>query len=227
MCDGGSYVSSGTDAQAQAIFAGRRPVDDLAGWSYERHELWGTAANGRQRRMRSVRARPATTIRPSPVPCATAGLRPSPPRRPSRPSPFSTLLASARPRLVSWRSGCCGRVGRSAAVGVGRISGYLASVHRQREPHGRDHPRPACPACRRMAGHPGSRSGNAHLWRAAHAGRRHAGEPRRPGHRPQRPRRDRAAERAGDGDGVPRHRLRRHDRAAQSRPTAPTSSSST
>ena len=38
----GSYVSSGTDVQAQAIFAGRRPVDDLAGWGYEREEFWGT-----------------------------------------------------------------------------------------------------------------------------------------------------------------------------------------
>ena len=148
MCDGGSYVSSGTDAQAQAIFAGRRPVDDLAGWSYERQELWGTLrTGGNAERVPSEQGR---YHGPSPVPCATAGLRPSPPRRPSRPSPSSTPVASAQRRLVSWRSGCCGRVGRSAAVGVGRISGYLASVHRQREPHGRDHPGPARPACRRM-----------------------------------------------------------------------------
>lgn len=40
--ESGSYVSSGTDVQAQAIFAGLRPVDDLAGWGYEREELWGT-----------------------------------------------------------------------------------------------------------------------------------------------------------------------------------------
>lgn len=40
--DGGSYVSSGTDVQAQAIFAGLRPMDDLAGWGYEREDLWGT-----------------------------------------------------------------------------------------------------------------------------------------------------------------------------------------
>lgn len=40
--DAGSYVSSGTDVQAQAIFAGRRPVDDLSGWGYEREEYWGT-----------------------------------------------------------------------------------------------------------------------------------------------------------------------------------------
>jgi predicted dehydrogenase len=38
----GSYVSSGTDVQAQAIFAGRRPADDLAGWGFEQPELWGT-----------------------------------------------------------------------------------------------------------------------------------------------------------------------------------------
>src|SRR5262245_12410879 len=30
--EGGSYVSSGTDVQAQAIFAGRRPIDDLVHW---------------------------------------------------------------------------------------------------------------------------------------------------------------------------------------------------
>lgn len=40
--EAGSYVSSATDVQAQAIFAGRRPVDDLAGWGYEREEAWGT-----------------------------------------------------------------------------------------------------------------------------------------------------------------------------------------
>ena len=40
--DGGSYVSSGTDVQAEAIFAGLRPIDDLDGWGYEREALWGT-----------------------------------------------------------------------------------------------------------------------------------------------------------------------------------------
>lgn len=40
--DRGSYVSSGTDVQAQEIFAGRRPADDLASWGYEREDLWGT-----------------------------------------------------------------------------------------------------------------------------------------------------------------------------------------
>ena len=38
----GSYVSSGTDVQAQAIFAGLRPADDLAAWGYESPDLWGT-----------------------------------------------------------------------------------------------------------------------------------------------------------------------------------------
>lgn len=30
--EAGSYISSATDAQARAIFAGRRPADDPAGW---------------------------------------------------------------------------------------------------------------------------------------------------------------------------------------------------
>jgi predicted dehydrogenase len=38
---GGSYRALGTDVQAQAIFAGRRPSDDLAGWGYEAPERWG------------------------------------------------------------------------------------------------------------------------------------------------------------------------------------------
>jgi len=40
----GSYVSYGTDVQAQAIFAGRRPLHDLAGWGYEPEEAWGVLA---------------------------------------------------------------------------------------------------------------------------------------------------------------------------------------
>jgi predicted dehydrogenase len=40
--DAGSYVASGTDVQAQAIFAGHRPVDDPEAWGYDRKEFWGT-----------------------------------------------------------------------------------------------------------------------------------------------------------------------------------------
>jgi predicted dehydrogenase len=39
--ENGSYVSSTVDIQAQDIFAGRRPADDLAGWGYEPEESWG------------------------------------------------------------------------------------------------------------------------------------------------------------------------------------------
>lgn len=39
--EAGSYVSSGTDVQAQAIFAGLRPADDLSAWGYERPDHWG------------------------------------------------------------------------------------------------------------------------------------------------------------------------------------------
>jgi predicted dehydrogenase len=39
---GGSYVARGTDVQAQAIFAGRRPVDEGDRWGYETPEHWGT-----------------------------------------------------------------------------------------------------------------------------------------------------------------------------------------
>jgi predicted dehydrogenase len=38
----GSYVAHGTDVQAQAVFAGRRPVDEGAGWGYDAPEHWGT-----------------------------------------------------------------------------------------------------------------------------------------------------------------------------------------
>lgn len=38
----GSYVSSQSDVQAQAIFAGARPLDDLHSWGYEVPERWGT-----------------------------------------------------------------------------------------------------------------------------------------------------------------------------------------
>lgn len=37
----GSYVSSSRDVQAQSIFAGIRPADDLAAWGYEDEVSWG------------------------------------------------------------------------------------------------------------------------------------------------------------------------------------------
>lgn len=40
--EAGSYVASSTDVQAQAIFAGLRPVDDPEGWGYEPEANWGT-----------------------------------------------------------------------------------------------------------------------------------------------------------------------------------------
>ena len=48
--DLGSYVSKTIDIQAQDIFAGKRPVDDLAGWGYEPKENWWILAteNGRK-----------------------------------------------------------------------------------------------------------------------------------------------------------------------------------
>jgi predicted dehydrogenase len=39
---GGSYVARGTDVQAQAIFAGRRPVTEGDRWGYDAPEHWGT-----------------------------------------------------------------------------------------------------------------------------------------------------------------------------------------
>ena len=40
--DAGSFFSSGTDVQAQAIFAGRRPVDSPDTWGFELEDRWGT-----------------------------------------------------------------------------------------------------------------------------------------------------------------------------------------
>lgn len=42
MGSGGAYVSHSTDVQAQQIFAGQRPADDLAAWGYEPESNWGT-----------------------------------------------------------------------------------------------------------------------------------------------------------------------------------------
>jgi predicted dehydrogenase len=38
----GSYVAHGTDVQAQAVFAGKRPVDEGDNWGYDAPEHWGT-----------------------------------------------------------------------------------------------------------------------------------------------------------------------------------------
>ncbi|TFB71169.1 gfo/Idh/MocA family oxidoreductase [Cryobacterium glaciale] len=40
----GSYVSSGTDVQAQALFAGHRPADLPHTWGFDAPEYWGTLA---------------------------------------------------------------------------------------------------------------------------------------------------------------------------------------
>jgi predicted dehydrogenase len=47
--DLGSYVSKTIDIQAQDIFAGKRPIDDLAAWGYEPRENWGTLATAQGR----------------------------------------------------------------------------------------------------------------------------------------------------------------------------------
>lgn len=40
--ENGAYVSHSSDIQAQSIFAGRRPADDLSAWGYEPETHWGT-----------------------------------------------------------------------------------------------------------------------------------------------------------------------------------------
>lgn len=47
----GSYRVTSTDVQAQAVLAGRRPVDDPAGWGYDTADHWGVLATaaGEQR----------------------------------------------------------------------------------------------------------------------------------------------------------------------------------
>jgi predicted dehydrogenase len=46
----GSYQALGTDVQAQGIFTGRRPAEDLRGWGYDAREHWGVlnTAAGRE-----------------------------------------------------------------------------------------------------------------------------------------------------------------------------------
>ena len=49
--DKGAYLSLTTDIQAQDIFVGKRPVDDLSAWGYEPEANWGTlyTAGGTER----------------------------------------------------------------------------------------------------------------------------------------------------------------------------------
>ncbi len=42
----GSFTSYGTDVQVEAIYAGKRPADDLTGWGYEAQPNWGTLNTG-------------------------------------------------------------------------------------------------------------------------------------------------------------------------------------
>ena len=48
---GGSYIASGTDVQAQAVFAGKRPADLGPAWGYEDESNWGvlSTADGREK----------------------------------------------------------------------------------------------------------------------------------------------------------------------------------
>ena len=56
--ESGSYRATGTDVQAQAIFAGRKPADDLQGWGYDAEEHWGVLATAAgDRRVRSEQGR--------------------------------------------------------------------------------------------------------------------------------------------------------------------------
>lgn len=47
----GSYYSQATDVQAQAIFAGKRPMDDLENWGFQEEARWATltTATGAER----------------------------------------------------------------------------------------------------------------------------------------------------------------------------------
>jgi predicted dehydrogenase len=54
----GSYRAVGTDVQAQAIFAGRRPTDDPEGWGYDTEDHWGVlATSAGERRVPSEQGR--------------------------------------------------------------------------------------------------------------------------------------------------------------------------
>jgi predicted dehydrogenase len=53
---GGSYIGRSTDAQTQAIFAGRRPITEGAAWGYEPESAWGVLrTTAGERRVPSAR----------------------------------------------------------------------------------------------------------------------------------------------------------------------------
>jgi predicted dehydrogenase len=81
----GAYVSHSTDVQAQAIFAGLRPMQHLAAWGYEPESHWGSlhtaigatripAEPGRYHAYYEAFARAVRTSGPAPV-TATEGTR--------------------------------------------------------------------------------------------------------------------------------------------------------
>ena len=83
--DLGSYVSRTIDIQAQDLFAGKRPADDLAAWGYEPEANWGTlrtsagskripSEQGRYHDYYEAFARAVRTRTPPPVTAETGAL---------------------------------------------------------------------------------------------------------------------------------------------------------
>ena len=95
--DLGSYVSKSIDIQAQDLFAGKRPADDLAAWGYEPEANWGRPARPPVRCVfRPNRIDTTTTTKPLDARFGN-GLRPrSQPRQEPAHSRFSTPHAKAR-----------------------------------------------------------------------------------------------------------------------------------
>jgi hypothetical protein len=97
--DGGSYVASGTDVQAQAIFAGKRPVDDLEGWGFDSEEFWERSGpRPAKSACRRSRGGITTTTRPSRGLCARGLRHLSRRRRLCARSPCLMLRGQARQR---------------------------------------------------------------------------------------------------------------------------------